>query len=47
MLYGVSSTDFWSHAGALLIMAFVATLAAVVPALRASAIAPADALRDG
>lgn len=47
MIYGVSPSDPWSQASALLVMAFVAALAAVVPALRASAIAPAEALRDG
>ena len=46
MLHGVSLTDPWSHVGALLVMTTVAALAAAVPALRAAAIDPADALRD-
>jgi putative ABC transport system permease protein len=47
MLYGVSPNDPWSHASALGVMALVAVLAAVAPSLRAAAIEPADALRDG
>ena len=47
LLHGVSPSDPWSHAGALAVMTSVALLAAIVPALRAAAIDPADALRDG
>jgi putative ABC transport system permease protein len=46
LLYGVTSTDTLTFAGAALMLAVVALVACWLPATRASRIAPAIALRN-
>ncbi len=45
LLFGVSTSDPWSYAGAALILLVVAAAAGFVPAVRASRISPVTALR--
>jgi len=46
LLYGTEPTDLVSYAGATVLLLIVVTLAAMVPALRASRIAPMQALKQ-
>lgn len=44
-LFGVSATDPWTIAGAMLLLAFVGGIAALIPATQAASVDPASALR--
>lgn len=45
-LYGVKALDGWTYAGVMLVLIVVGTLAALIPARRAAAVEPIQALRD-
>ncbi|HSM84858.1 MAG TPA: ABC transporter permease [Candidatus Limnocylindrales bacterium] len=45
-LYGVKSTDAWTYAVVVLVLLLVGSIAALVPARRAAAVEPIQALRD-
>lgn len=45
-LFGVKALDGWTYAGVMLVLIVVGTLAALVPARRAAAVEPIQALRD-
>ena len=45
-LYGVKALDGWTYAGVMLVLVVVGTLAALIPARRAAAVEPIQALRD-
>jgi putative ABC transport system permease protein len=46
LLFGVGTSDVWSLSGAALALAFVATLACLIPATSAASINPSRVLRD-
>ena len=45
-LFGVKALDGWTYAGVMVVLIVVGTLAALVPARRAAAVEPIQALRD-
>jgi putative ABC transport system permease protein len=45
LVFGISLTDPWTHAGVILLLGIVATAAAVIPATRATHVEPVQALR--
>jgi ABC-type antimicrobial peptide transport system permease subunit len=45
-LYGVKPLDAWTYAGVGILLIVVGSLAAVIPARRAAAVEPIEALRD-
>jgi len=45
-LYGVKPLDGWTYAGVAVLLILVGSLAAVIPAQRAAAVEPIEALRD-
>jgi putative ABC transport system permease protein len=45
-LYGVKPLDVWTYAGVAILLIVVGCLAAVIPARRAAAVEPIEALRD-
>ena len=45
-LYGVKPLDAWTYAGVAVLLIVVGSLAAVIPARRAAAVEPIEALRD-
>ncbi|HET9183476.1 MAG TPA: ABC transporter permease [Candidatus Angelobacter sp.] len=45
-LYGVKPADGWTYGGVMLLLIVVGTLAALIPARRAAAVEPIQALRD-
>jgi putative ABC transport system permease protein len=45
-LYGVKPLDIWTYAGVAILLIVVGSLAAVIPARRAAAVEPIEALRD-
>jgi ABC-type antimicrobial peptide transport system permease subunit len=47
LLFGVSPLDAWTYAVAVPLLAVTATVACVVPAVRAARLDPVKALRDG
>ncbi len=47
LLFNLQPRDPWTIAGAVAILAIVATLAALVPARRAARLDPAEVLREG
>ncbi len=46
VLYGVKPLDIWTYAGVAILLIVVGSLAAVIPARRAAAVEPIEALRD-
>jgi ABC-type lipoprotein release transport system permease subunit len=45
-LYRVKPLDAWTYAGVVVLLLVVGSLAAVIPARRAAAVEPIEALRD-
>jgi ABC-type antimicrobial peptide transport system permease subunit len=45
-LYGVKPVDAWTYAGVIVLLALVGMLASLIPARRAAAVEPIQALRE-